>query len=149
MTAATMQFPGQRLASFTCSFGAAFTSSYEVVGTKGTLRAIQPYDYSVPATLEITVNEKTTTRKYKKSDQFGPELLYFSDCILKDHEPEPNGWEGLEDVHVIRSLYESARTGRAIKLKQFKLGRRPNRQQEINRPPVRPLAEVHNQSSSR
>jgi len=149
MTAAVLQFPGKRLASFTCSFGAAFTSSYEVIGTKGTLRAIQPYDYSIPATLEITVNEKTTTRKYKKGDQFGPELIYFSDCILKDREREPNGWEGLEDVHVIRSLYESARTGRAVKLEQFKRGRRPSKRQEINRRSVKPLAEVHNQSSSK
>ena len=149
MTAAVLQFPEQRLASFTCSFGAADTAMYEVVGTKGTLRGISAYEYSVPARLEITVNDKTTIREFKKHDQFGPELLYFSECILKDREPEPSGQEGLLDVHIIRSLYKSAAQGKAIQLEQFPRHRRPNRRQEINRPAVKPLAQVHNQSSHR
>ncbi len=144
MTAATLRFPDDCLASFTCSFGAADTATYEVIGTKGTLRGISAYEYSVPARLEITVNDKTTKREFEKRDQFGPELIYFSNCILKNREPEPSGREGLIDVHIIRSLYESAFTGKAIRLDQFPRHRRPNRRQEIDRPAIKPLAEVHN-----
>jgi glucose-fructose oxidoreductase len=67
-------------------------------------------------------------------DQFGPEVIYFSDCILRNREPEPSGAEGLRDVHIIRSLYESAETGMAVKLKQIQRQRRPGLRQEIYRP---------------
>jgi hypothetical protein len=113
------------------------------------LRGISAYEYSVPARLEITVDGKTTTRKFAKHDQFGPELIYFSDCILKNRDPEPSGGEGLRDVHVICSLYESAAKGKAIKLDNFPRHERPNRRQEINRPAVKPLKQVHNQSTHR
>ena len=33
-----------------------------------------------------------------RSDQFTPELVYFSQCIMDDIEPEPSGEEGLCDV---------------------------------------------------
>src|SRR4030095_159091 len=38
MTGAILRFPDERLATFTCSFGAADVSSYRIVGTKGSLR---------------------------------------------------------------------------------------------------------------
>ena len=147
MTAATLRFPGKRLASFTCSFGAADTAAYEVVGTKGSLRGLQAYEYSVPASLELTVDRKKKRFEFPKHDQFGPELIYFSDCILNDRQPEPSGHEGLIDVHIIQSLYRSARTGKVVKFKQFPRHRRPNLRQKINRPYVKPALEVHNHRS--
>ena len=53
---------------------------------------------------------KSTRKKIGKRDQFAPELLYFSDCILKDRSPEPSGEEGLQDVRIVQALYESSRT---------------------------------------
>jgi glucose-fructose oxidoreductase len=146
MTAATLRFPGKKLASFICSFGAADTAAYEVVGTKGTLRVTQAYEFSEPIKMEIKVGEKTTRRSFAKRDQFGPEIIYFSDCILKDREPEPSGSEGLVDVHVIRSLYESARQGKAVCLERFSRRPRPNLSQEIHRPAREPLELVHTEA---
>ena len=40
-------------------------------------------------------------RRFTKRDQFAPELLYFSDCVLQGREPEPGPAEGLADVRVI------------------------------------------------
>jgi glucose-fructose oxidoreductase len=146
MTAAILRFPGKKLASFTCSFGAANTATYEVIGTKGTVRVISGYEYSVPATMELKVGEKTTRRRFAKRDQFGPEIAYFSDCILKGHTPEPSGQEGLIDVHVVRSLYESACTGRAVELAHFPRHPRPSLDQEIHFPEVKPLLQIHTKS---
>jgi predicted dehydrogenase len=137
MTAAIMRFPKERLAGFTTSFGAESTADYEVIGTKGKLRAIQAYDYSVPAILEVTVDGRTERKCCELRDQFAPELIYFSDCIRSDIEPEPSGAEGLRDVSIIRSLYESVRTGMPVKFKTIKRRRYPDRSQEIHRPPVR------------
>jgi len=133
MASAVLRFPNNRLASFTASFGAEDTAGYEVIGTKGRLRAIQAYDYSEPVVLELTCENRTRRKTYGLRDQFGPEVVYFSDCVLRDREPEPSGVEGLRDVHIIRSLYESARTGMAVKLQQIKRQHRPTMKQQIYR----------------
>ncbi len=136
MTSAIMRFPNERLAAFTASFGAEGTADFEVIGKKGKLRAIQAYEYSVPVILEVTIEGRTERKCYKLRDQFAPELIYFSDCILHDLEPEPSGVEGLRDVSIIRSLYESAHTSRPVKFKTIKRRRYPDIGQEIHRPPV-------------
>ena len=138
MTAAIMRFPNQRLAGFTASFGAETSADFEVVGTKGKLRAIQAYDYSLPVILELTIGGRTRRKQCNERDQFAPELIYFSNCILQDIEPEPSGTEGLRDVSIIRSLYESVHTGRPVKFKPIRRRRYPDKSQEIYRPPVRP-----------
>lgn len=143
MTSAILRFPGERLASFTASFGAASTAEYEIVGTKGRLRASQAYDYSMPVLLELAVDGRTHRMSYPLRDQFAPELIYFSDCILRDREPEPSGVEGLRDVHIIRSLYQSVHTHAPVKLEQIKRQRHPGLQQEIYRPRVRKPKLVH------
>jgi predicted dehydrogenase len=91
MAGAMLRFPKERLASFMTSFGAADTADFEVVGTRGRLRAIQAYEYTLPVSLELTVDGRTEKKTYSLRDQFGPELVYFSDCILRDREPEPDG----------------------------------------------------------
>lgn len=137
MTSALLRFPDDRLATFTSSFGAADRAVYEVVGTKGSLRMENAYEYSKEIELSVTVNGKSQTRRYARRDQFGPEIVYFSDCILKGKHPEPSGIEGLADVHIIRRLYESAETGLPLAVRPLSRQRRPSLSQEIRRPPVR------------
>jgi predicted dehydrogenase len=143
MTSAILRFPKQRLANFTMSFGASASTDFEIIGTKGRLRAIQAYDYSVPMTLELTVKGRTEKKSYGLRDQFGPELIYFSDCILNDREPEPSGIEGLVDVHIIRALYDSVQTHRPVTMKQLNRRRRPSLRQEIYRPRISKPRLVH------
>jgi hypothetical protein len=81
--------------------------------------------------------KKERTVRYAKRDQFAPELLYFSDCVLADRDPEPDGGEGLADVRVIRALYRSAKTGRPVRLARAPHRKHPSSRQEIRRPPVR------------
>jgi glucose-fructose oxidoreductase len=148
MTSALLRFPGERLAVFTTSFGAADSADYEVVGTRGRLRMTNAYEYAAPVTLEITARGKTRKQTFVRRDQFAPELLYFSDCILRGREPEPSGIEGLLDVHIIRSLYESASRGVPVQLKDLERRRRPSLKQEIYRPRVKPPPPVEARSPS-
>jgi predicted dehydrogenase len=143
MTSAIMRFPKERLASFTASFGAEETADFEVVGTKGRLRAIQAYDYAMPVILEVTAGGRTQRKFYGLRDQFAPELIYFSDCVLHDREPEPSGIEGLRDVHIVRSLYESVKTHRRVKFEQIKRRHHPTLRQEIYRPRVAKPQLIH------
>jgi predicted dehydrogenase len=134
MTSVAMRFPGDRLASFTCSFGSADVSRYTLVGTKGTLTAEPAYEYSSGITYRTTIDGKTKTIKIPKRDQFAAELLYFSRCIQQDKQPEPSGVEGLADVRIIEAIYESTKSGKAVKIAPPEKSERPSLDQEIHRP---------------
>lgn len=134
MVSVVMRFPEQRLATFTCSFGAADVSEYSLLGTKGMLRADPAYGYAKAIEHQITIGGKTKNRKFPKRDQFAAELVYFSDCILKNKNPEPSGMEGLIDVRIVEAIYESIRTRKTVHLGEPAAKKRPNLQQEIHRP---------------
>jgi glucose-fructose oxidoreductase len=133
-TAAVLRFPRERLASFTSSFGAEGRNSYEVFGTKGMLRMAPAYSHSDKLTLHLARNGDTLTKHFPARDQFAPELLHFSDAILRNRKPAPSGDEGLRDVRVLAAIERSARLGRPVKLPRIPPGRRPQRKQETHRP---------------
>jgi predicted dehydrogenase len=134
MTSVIMRFPKDQVAAFTCSFGAADIARYTLIGTKGTLTADPAYEYAEPLKHQLKIGEKTKAKTFPKRDQFAAELVYFSDCILNDKNPEPSGLEGLADVRIVEAAYESARTGKAIRLPEFPDKKRPTEQQKIRRP---------------
>src|SRR4051812_13340287 len=146
--AALLRFPGDRLASFVCSFGSADVSEYRVVGTKGDLTVEPAYEYAMPLRHRLTIDGDSRERRFAKRDQFAPELLYFSDCVLQGREPEPGAAEGLADVRVIRALYRSAESGQAVPLQPFEKRDRPSLEQEIRRPPIEKPDVVHAQAPS-
>lgn len=136
MTSVVMRFPQERLATFSCSFGAADTSAYEVVGAKGHLRVDPAYEMVGDLKYTLTVEGRTRERTFPKRDQFAPELIYFSDCILNDRMPEPSGREGRIDVQIINALHKSAQTGRPVRIKALEQDARPTINQERRRAPV-------------
>jgi glucose-fructose oxidoreductase len=141
---AMLRFPGDRLATFCVSFAAGKTSEYRIVGTEGSVRADPGYELAKGLALHVTRGERKRTLEYRKRDQFAPELLYFSDCVVEDREPEPSGEEGLADVKVIRALYRSAASGRPVKLGAGRRRRQPDKGQDIRRPPVRSMPKLVN-----
>jgi glucose-fructose oxidoreductase len=149
MTSVVLRFPQERVATFTCSFGAADVSRYALIGTKGVLEADPAYEYAMSIKHHLTIGEKKITKTFSKRDQFAAELVYFSDCILKDKEPEPSGLEGMADVRVVEAIYESARTKRAVRLPAMQVRRRPNVHQEIHRPAHGKPQMVHTKPPSR
>jgi predicted dehydrogenase len=137
MTAAILRFPGrERLASFICSFNSTDVSTYRVVGTKGELVMDPAYEYAEELTQRVTIDGRTREHTFSKRDQFAPELISFSECIITGAAPEPSGWEGLADVRVIRALYRSTDTGQPVGLPPFSKEDRPSLAQAIRRPPV-------------
>ena len=149
MASVVLRFPGERLAMFTCSFGAADVSRYTLLGTKGLLRADPAYEYAEGTRLEIMIGGKKTTRTFPKRDQFAAEISYFSNCILRNKEPEPSGLEGLADVRIIDAIYHSIRTRRTVAIPAIPVDKRPALQQEIRRPAHRKPEVVHAHSPSR
>lgn len=136
-TGALLRFDGERVAAFVTSFHAGDAGAYRIVGTKGDIHVDPAYEYAEGLAFELTVNGKTRQKRIGKRDQFGPELVYFSDCILKDREPEPSGVEGLQDVRIVEALYTSARTGKAVAIPPLTRSKRPTGRQRIIRPGIR------------
>jgi glucose-fructose oxidoreductase len=149
MTGALLRFPGDQLATFICSFGAADSANYDVVGTRGTLQMKNAYEYEAPIEMKVIVEGKEQARSFSRRDQFGAEISYFSDCILKKREPEPSGLEGLNDVQIIEALYRSARTGRAVKIRNTEMPKRPSMRQEIRRKAIREPRKIHASAPTR
>jgi glucose-fructose oxidoreductase len=147
-TSAVLRFPGERLATFSCSFGAADVSSYRLVGTRGDVHVEPAYEYAGGLAYTLTRNGKKQRRSFAKRDQFAPELLHFSACILNDVEPEPSGEEGLIDVQIIRAIERAAQTRESIDLDIQARDRRPAPRQRKRLPPVRKPALVRAESAS-
>lgn len=148
MTACVLRYPEDRLATFTCSFGASPTGYYQLVGTRGDLCVDPSYEYAEPLAHMLTIDEKTTERTFKHTDQFAAELLYFSDCVRLGKEPEPSGLEGLADVRIIRALLESAATGRPVAIQPMRVEASPTPSQVIVKPAIKKPELVNAQSPS-
>lgn len=149
MVAVTMEFPDARLAQLTCSFGAADSSRYEVLGDRGRLVMEPAYEYAEGLRYSLEVDgDKTVVERFAKHDQFGAELQYFSECVLANRPIEPAGQEGLADVRIIRAIHESAKTGEAVEIAASTKRMWPSEAQAYAFPGVRKPKTVHTQSPS-
>ena len=101
-------FPDERLARFTCSFGAdRRRRDYRLVGTKGELRLDPAYEYAeLPRAPPDDGRQDEERDASPKRDQFAPELLYFSRLHPAEPRPGARRREGLADVRMIRALYQ-------------------------------------------
>jgi len=143
----TLRFPSDRLAAFTASFGASKVSEYRLVGTKGELAVDPAFEYAKPLEHRLSLDGAVVgERRFAKRDQFAPELLYFSDCLVQNRDPEPSAEEGLADIRIIRALYRSIETGAPVALGPYQRRERPSLEQEIRRPPIEKPSVIHAQA---
>lgn len=138
------------LAQFTCSFGAGEIAEYKLFGTKGHLHLEQAFEYSESRDLRIVKDGKKTVLQYKKSDQFGPELVYFSDCIILNKDPQPSAREGAQDVRIIEAINESIRLGKTVELEPYLTAEVwPSMKLRIYKPPVTKVETINVRSPHR
>ncbi len=140
---AILRFPHDRLATFVCSFDAADTGMYEIIGTKGRVRAEPAYEYVGGLKASMTIDGKTRVRSFKPGDQFAPQLIHFACCVRENRQPEPNGAEGLIDVQIVEALHRAAQQRRTISLRLPVKHTRPNARLQMHRPPVPKPKQVH------
>ena len=142
MTGAVLRFPDNRIATFLTSFGAFETSTYRLVGTEGEAVLDPAFGYATNLAYEFHMGEELHAETFEKRDQFGPQLLYFSECIEQGRRPEPDGYEGWADVQIVEAIYESARTGESVKVDVVEPPKRPDEAQIIVRPGVEKPEEI-------
>ncbi len=116
MIAVTLRFPGDRLASFTVSFGSGHNAWYRVTGSTGQLELNPGYEFQGPTRLIRYADDGVTATDMPDCDHFGGQTEYFSDCILNGEPPEADGAEGLADVLIMRAIEAAAQTGQTQKI---------------------------------
>ena len=142
-TTAILQFPGGCLAQFCIATSTARVSSYRIAGTEGDLRVEPGYDYDGERVHHLTVGGRTRRTVFRKSDQFAPEIRYFSECILQDREPEPSAEEAFCDVRVLEAIRVSAHERAAVDLPPYERRRAPAMSQAEYAQPVKRPATVN------
>ncbi len=126
----TLKFEAERVAAFTLTYNGGNVDDYRIVGAQGDLYSNPAYQVGSAIKHILTTMESGKEVKhnesFKTTDHFGGELKYFSECILNNHEPEPDGEEGMLDVRVIAAIEQSLLTGTVQKLAPFHRSKRPN-----------------------
>ncbi|MCO5414158.1 Gfo/Idh/MocA family protein [Ralstonia mojiangensis] len=115
----TLRFADHRVAQFVVSYSGASIDQYRILGTKGDLEVSPGFMFGVGLKYRATIDGKTHEQAFDATDQFGGELQYFSDCILNNREPEPNGEEGLADVRVLAAIERALESGQPQNLGPF------------------------------
>ncbi len=109
-----MKFPSGAIASCNTTYGASMEGFIRLHGSAGTLEIFGFGYEGIHMTVTRNVpgrgrEEQTQSDSSKDPQQFIVESDYFSRCILENHEPGPNGEEGLHDMEAIERIYAAAR----------------------------------------
>ncbi len=142
--AVTLRFPENRLAQFNLSYFGNPSDSFVVVGTEGVLQLNPSYTFGAGLAQTVVVGEKKEEHAFKHTDQFAGELKYFSECILNDERPEPDGNEGYADVRVLEGILTALQSGQPVTLPPFhRYQRIDTERQRISLPAVSTPELVH------
>lgn len=127
----SLRFPDERLAQFTVSYSLPDTERFQLLGTKGEIEASPCFGYGegVSISYRATIDGETRVHVNPVVDQFAGETAYFSDCILNDETPEPDGEEGWRDVRVILAIEQALETGQPQRLESLPPRHEPRREQ--------------------
>lgn len=121
----TLKFEDARMATFTVSYTGGDVDDYRVVGEFGDIFVQPAYQVGTKIEYVTTIEKKKHHESFPKTDHFGGELKYFSDCILTDRQPEADGEEGMLDVRVFEAVERSLKTGEAQRLAPYHRSMRP------------------------
>lgn len=127
----SLRFPGERLAQFTLSYCLPDSERFQLLGTKGEIEASPCFGYGegVAISYRATLDGETREQVHPVVDQFAGETAYFSDCILQDRQPEPDGEEGWRDVRVVMAIERALQSGQPQRLEPLESRRTAQREQ--------------------
>ena len=118
----TMRFPSSFMAQCLASYGARDDKSQKLNLATATIEMPQAYQYQGQQ-LYVSQNAGDLDERQQVTlppkNQFAEEIDHMADCILQNRRPRTPGEEGLQDHVVMEAIYESARTGRPVKLKAY------------------------------
>lgn len=115
----TMKFPSGLIASCSSGYGQHRSQFYRLEGDLQWAELSPAFGYGG---LRLRVNRVEDKQNVllepsmEEVDQFAREMDHMSLCVQQNRQPHTPGEEGLQDHRIIEAIYESVRTGRAVKL---------------------------------
>jgi predicted dehydrogenase len=108
----TAKFPGGAVAYCTASFNVARIQNFRVNAERGWFELDPAYFYD-----GIKGSRSDGKRlSFPAVDMFAAQLDDFARCIVERRPTIVPGEEGLRDVRIMTAIYESIRTGNAVKI---------------------------------
>ena len=126
----TLKFPANRVATMALSYSAQDLDDFRIAGNLGDLFSQPAYGVVAQMKHVLTVGEDKSEKTFEKTDHFGGELKYFSNCVLEGKHPEADGEEGLLDVRILEAVEKALETGLPQTLAPRTRTRRPTADQE-------------------
>lgn len=108
----TAKFPSGKVAYCTSSFRMGGVASMRANAERGWFELDPAYFYGGNKGRRSDGKEI----RFPETDRFADEMDDFAQCILENKPSRVEGEEGLRDVRILMAIYESARTGKAVKL---------------------------------
>jgi predicted dehydrogenase len=110
-----LRFPSGTIANCTSSYGYYPTSHFRVIGTKGWLE-MDPATWYRDQRLKVGGTNGIVEQELPSRDHFALEMDHMSQCVMENKEPLTPGEEGLRDIKLMMAIYESAQTGKTVKV---------------------------------
>ena len=110
-----LRFPSGILANCTSSYGYFHQSHFRVMGTDARL-CMDPATWYSGLRMWIERGNTIEEKELPVVDHFASEMDHMSDCVMQNKQPLTPGEEGLHDITLIHAVYESARTGKTVKV---------------------------------
>lgn len=112
-------FPDGVTANCHTSYGAFKTDTLRVMGDEGSVLMDPAFKYEG---LKLTIQDEAgaMTPTFPPYDQFGLEFDHFAQRVRDGKTPWTPGEEAVQDHVIMDAIYESARTGKVVKLKSVK-----------------------------
>jgi predicted dehydrogenase len=107
---ATLEFPGQRIAQFDCSFRLPYRSQAEIAGDAGLIRLERPFQPSQPAArLVLRRGDQDEVLELENPDMYWLEIEDVHDAILTGAPPRITPADTRGHIETITALLDSAR----------------------------------------
>ena len=114
-----LRFPSGYLATCNSGYGAHKTQFMRLEGDRQWAEMSPSFAYhGLKLRLNRVEDEKDVVVEpsIEDKDQFALEMDHFSLCVQQNRQPHTPGEEGLQDQRVIDAIYESARTGKTVRI---------------------------------
>ncbi|GJH28875.1 hypothetical protein CBA19CS42_30185 [Caballeronia novacaledonica] len=114
-----LRFPSGLTATCVSSYASHESRFFRLQGAQGWAEMDPAFGYNGLRLRHGTLRDgksAITEVQIDPQNQFAREIDHMSVCVKDDIVPHTPGEEGLQDQRIIEAIYESARTGRAIRL---------------------------------
>lgn len=117
-----MRFPSGILSNNATSYGFHQDRRYRVHAATGWFGLDPAYSYNG---LQPQASHAEGKIEYRETpflgekNQFALEMDHMAECVMQDKTPYTPGEEGLQDQRIMEAIYESARTGKPVKLPHY------------------------------